>query len=81
MPTKDIIGYTKEELVGNLYASLGGRAAEDVIYGNEEVTSGCGSDLVKATQISKALFMELGMGDWNFMISTDIENLSDELRA
>lgn len=35
--------------MGNLYSSLGGRAAEEIIYGNEEITTGCGSDLVGAT--------------------------------
>lgn len=35
--------------MGNIYSSLGGRAAEEVIYGNEDITTGCGSDLVKAT--------------------------------
>lgn len=34
VPSKDVIGYTKEELVGNVVASLGGRAAEDLVYGN-----------------------------------------------
>lgn len=62
-------------------ASLGGRAAEDIVYGNPEVTTGCGSDLVKTTQISRALFLELGMGDKDFIVSTDMENLSEETRG
>ncbi len=70
------MGYTREELLGNMYASLGGWAAEEIIYGNPEVTTGCGSDLVKTTQISRALFLELGMGDPDFLVSTDLENLS-----
>ena len=64
-----------------MYASLGGRAAEEIVYGDSEITTGCGSDLVKSTQIAKALFMELGMGDSEYMISTDIENLSEKTRG
>jgi len=32
-------------LIGNVFTSLGGRAAEDLIYGESEITTGCGSDL------------------------------------
>lgn len=49
VPEKDINNYTRKDLLGSLYSSLGGRAAEEIIYGNEEITTGCGSDLVGAT--------------------------------
>ena len=51
VPEKDIKNYSKKDLMGNLYSSLGGRAAEEIVYGNEEITTGCGSDLVGATEI------------------------------
>ena len=30
-------------------SALGGRAAEELLYGNKNITTGCGSDLIKAT--------------------------------
>ena len=47
--------------MGSLYSSLGGRAAEELIYGNEEITTGCGSDLVSATNIARSMAYQYGM--------------------
>lgn len=40
---------SKSEFHGNILISLGGRAAEELIYGSQHITTGCGSDLIKAT--------------------------------
>lgn len=41
---------------------MGGRVAEKVIYGSEEVTTGAGSDLQKATELARDMVMNQGMG-------------------
>ena len=41
---------------------MGGRVAEKVIYGEEEVTTGAGSDLQKATELARDMIMNQGMG-------------------
>lgn len=45
-----------------LARALGGRVAEKVIYGNDRITTGAGSDLRKATEIARDMVIEQGMG-------------------
>ena len=45
-----------------LARALGGRIAEKVIYGNDRITTGAGSDLRKATEIARNMIIEQGMG-------------------
>lgn len=42
---------------------MGGRIAEELIYGRDRVTTGAGSDLRKATEIARDMVIEQGMGD------------------
>lgn len=45
-----------------LARALGGRIAEKIIYGDDRVTTGAGSDLRKATEIARDMVIEQGMG-------------------
>ncbi len=45
-----------------LARALGGRIAEKVIYGEDRITTGAGSDLRKATEIARDMVIEQGMG-------------------
>lgn len=45
-----------------LARALGGRVAEEVIYGPDRVTTGAGNDLRKATEIARDMVIEQGMG-------------------
>ena len=46
-----------------LARALGGRIAEEVVYGKDRVTTGAGSDLRKATEIARDMVIEQGMSD------------------
>ena len=46
-----------------LARAMGGRIAEELIYGKDRVTTGAGSDLRKATEIARDMVIEQGMGD------------------
>lgn len=46
-----------------LARALGGRIAEEVVYGKDRVTTGAGSDLRKATEIARNMVIEQGMSD------------------
>lgn len=52
---------TKEDLLNQVRMTLGGRAAEEVIYGLDKITTGASNDLYKVSRIVKAMVMSLGM--------------------
>jgi ATP-dependent metalloprotease len=47
-----IDSYTRREFSAMIDVALGGRAAEEMIYGHDDVTSGCSSDLQRATDVA-----------------------------
>jgi cell division protease FtsH len=58
-PEADRYGYTARYLRGRITGALGGRAAEDVVYG--EATTGAESDLDQATQLARRMVGRWGM--------------------
>jgi len=60
-PTEDRYLMTKKELMDRLAVLLGGRVAEEVIFG--EVSTGAHDDLAKATDIAKSMVKEFGMSE------------------
>ena len=60
-PDADRYGYTDEYLRGRLAGMLGGRAAEEVVYG--DLTTGAESDLEQATRIARQMVGRWGMSD------------------
>ncbi|XP_074107293.1 ATP-dependent zinc metalloprotease YME1L isoform X3 [Cotesia typhae] len=63
LPKKDIYHQTKQHLLAAMDTSLGGRAAEELIFGTEKITVGAASDLQKATQIAEAMVKNYGMSE------------------
>lgn len=53
----------KSDLLNNIRMTLGGRAAEEIIYGKEAITTGASNDLYKVTSIVRAMVMQLGMSE------------------
>jgi cell division protease FtsH len=60
-PTTDRYGYTVDYLLGRLVGALGGRAAEQLVYG--EITTGAESDLEQATRIARQMAGRWGMSE------------------
>jgi len=60
-PAADRYGYTAEYLRGRLVGALGGRAAEQLIYG--DMTTGAESDLEQATRIARQMAGRWGMSE------------------
>ncbi|HMO00831.1 MAG TPA: ATP-dependent zinc metalloprotease FtsH [Miltoncostaeaceae bacterium] len=60
-PDADRYGYGAEYLRGRITGALGGRAAEEIIYG--DITTGAESDLEQVTNIAKRMVGRWGMSD------------------
>ena len=61
MPAEDKFNATKAELEDRMAMTLGGRAAEELVF--SEITTGAANDLEKVTQIAKQMTMRFGMSE------------------
>jgi cell division protease FtsH len=61
LPTEDRYLMTRSELENRLKVFLGGRVAEEIVFG--EVSTGAQNDLERATQIARSMVAEYGMSD------------------
>ena len=71
LPTEDRFLMTKTELENKIAVFLGGRIAEELIFG--EASTGAQNDLVKATDIAKSMVKSYGMSDKLGTITLDRE--------
>ncbi|KAJ2788529.1 i-AAA protease yme1, partial [Coemansia guatemalensis] len=55
LPEADRESVNKQEYLAQVDVCMGGRAAEELVFGLEKVTSGCSSDLRQATRVSTAM--------------------------
>ena len=63
IPGKENYYYTKSQLQAQIDVAMGGRAAEELIFGEDKITGGAASDLKSATNIATYMVKELGMSD------------------
>ena len=63
LPERDRYSETKTEMKAKLAMMFGGRVAEEIIFGKENVTSGASNDILQATQKARAMVVEWGMSD------------------
>ena len=63
LPERDLISVTRARLKADLAVAMGGRIAEELIFGHEKVTSGASSDIQMATSMAKAMVTKYGMSD------------------
>ena len=63
LPIDDRHIYDKKTLYGKLLVMLGGRAAEEVFYGKEGITTGAENDLQRATELAYRMVSMWGMSD------------------
>ncbi len=60
-PQKDVIHYTKSKLIKQMAMSMGGRAAEEIIFG--DITTGASSDISHATNMARDMVIDWGMSE------------------
>lgn len=61
IPEEEKYNSSKTELLTSIATFMGGRAAEEVIYGPEEISTGAANDIDKATKIARRMVTEFGM--------------------
>ncbi|KAG6556381.1 hypothetical protein Mapa_002324 [Marchantia paleacea] len=70
IPGEDPSLISKQQIFARIVGALGGRAAEEVIFGDAEVTTGASSDLQQVTSMAKQMVTVFGMseiGPWALM--------------
>ena len=63
LPEADKLSYLREKMIADLAVSMGGRVAEEIIFGYEKVSSGASSDIKYASKLARAMVTEWGMSD------------------
>lgn len=63
IPEKERYHVTKQQLLAMMDTMMGGRAAEELIFGADKITSGASSDLKQATSIASHMVREWGMSE------------------
>ncbi len=63
LPEADKLSYLREKMIADLAVSMGGRVAEEIIFGYEKVSSGASSDIKYASRLARAMVTEWGMSD------------------
>ncbi len=61
LPLEDRYTYPRTYLEANLQVLMGGRLAEELIFGEEKMTTGAGNDLERATELARKMVCEWGM--------------------
>jgi cell division protease FtsH len=63
LPERDHLSHTKQFLESRLAIMFGGRTAEEIIFGPENVTTGAASDIQVATQTARGMITAFGMSE------------------
>jgi cell division protease FtsH len=62
-PSHDRVHETKTRLLEQISTMLGGRAAEEMVFSKNDITTGAADDIEKATDIARAMVVEYGMSN------------------
>lgn len=74
IPEEEKFTESREELINQMMVALGGRAAEEIIFG--KISTGAASDLEQVTRISRAMVFDWGMGSSTKSLSLKADNYS-----
>ncbi len=63
LPERDSYSYHRDKMYANLAVSMGGRVAEELIFGYDKVSSGASGDIQYATGLARDMITKWGMSD------------------
>uniref|UniRef100_A0A1A8QBY7 ATP-dependent zinc metalloprotease YME1L1 n=1 Tax=Nothobranchius rachovii TaxID=451742 RepID=A0A1A8QBY7_9TELE len=82
LPESDRWSETRAQLLAQMDVSMGGRVAEELIFGDDNITTGASSDFDGATKIAKMMVTRFGMSDkLGVMTYGDVSKQSPETQA
>ncbi|XP_003222128.1 ATP-dependent zinc metalloprotease YME1L1 isoform X1 [Anolis carolinensis] len=82
LPENDRWSETRSQLLAQMDVSMGGRVAEELIFGGDHITTGASSDFDNATKIAKLMVTKFGMSEkLGVMTYTDTGKLSPETQS
>ncbi|XP_073236259.1 uncharacterized protein [Porites lutea] len=82
LPEKDELNWSKSQLLARLDVAMGGRVAEEIIFGKENITTGAASDMESSTRLARAMVTMYGMSEKVGMLQIkDDDKSSPELQA
>ncbi|WP_260929025.1 ATP-dependent zinc metalloprotease FtsH [Novosphingobium sp. 9] len=63
LPERDSYSYHRDKMLANLSVAMGGRVAEELIFGYDKVSSGASGDIQYATGLARSMVTKWGMSD------------------
>ncbi|XP_053428111.1 ATP-dependent zinc metalloprotease YME1L1 isoform X2 [Nycticebus coucang] len=82
LPENDRWNETRAQLLAQMDVSMGGRVAEELIFGTDHITTGASSDFDNATKIAKRMVTKFGMSEkLGVMTYNDTGKLSPETQS
>ncbi|MEQ1866835.1 MAG: AAA family ATPase, partial [Micropepsaceae bacterium] len=63
LPESDKLSFSREQMHSRMAIMMGGRVAEEIIFGHDKVTSGASSDIEHATRLARAMVTRWGMSE------------------
>ncbi|TRD11683.1 ATP-dependent metallopeptidase FtsH/Yme1/Tma family protein [Erythrobacter insulae] len=63
LPERDNYSYHRDKMHANLAVAMGGRVAEDIIFGHDKVSSGASGDIQYATDLARNMVTKWGMSE------------------
>jgi cell division protease FtsH len=63
LPERDTYSYHRDAMYANLSIAMGGRVAEEMIFGYDKVSSGASGDIQQATKLARSMVTQWGMSD------------------
>lgn len=63
LPERDQLSFKRQQMTSRLAVMMGGRVAEEQVFGYDQVSSGAGSDISQATKLARAMVTQWGMSD------------------
>jgi cell division protease FtsH len=61
LPEEDKVSYSKQYLKGRIASAYGGRIAEEIIYGEDQVSTGASNDIQQATGMARSMVTKWGL--------------------